>query len=392
MGFFNSYFIAGYECADHLNAQGIRVNLLKETAHDQRVEEDYQLIKNIGISSAREGICWSEVEKKPYHYDFSEVLERLKMGNQMGVQQIWDVMHFGCPADLYPTHPQFENRFVALCRAFVNFYHQNCSEPLLIVPINEISFHSWFAGESKGTAPYVKLAGWEVKYALCKAVISGIKAIKILSPGAIISVVEPLVAIHADHDSCPEDIAQQNNYQFQAVDIITGKICPELGGQEDLIDLIGINYYWNCQWRPNGGTLPWPEINQDRIPLVKLINNLYQKYHKPLWISETGHIGEGRAEWLEEITKSVMECAEIGIKIHGVCLYPVIDRPDWDNLLDYHNSGIWDLDAHKNRIPYQDLVNVIMRSQLVLNRHSSNDQYVESNNYTMVNKEFSNEK
>jgi beta-glucosidase/6-phospho-beta-glucosidase/beta-galactosidase len=374
MKFFNSFFIAGYECADHLNAKGERIHLLEETEHDLRVVEDYELIQKIGIHTVREGICWSNVEKTPYHYDFDEVRHRIEKANLMGIQQIWDIMHFGCPDDIYPTHPHFEQRFVALCKAFVEFYNIHSQTPLIVVPINEISFHSWFAGESKGTAPYVKFAGWEIKYALCKAAISGIKMIKSLCPEALISMVEPMVYIHADEDSCLEDIQQQNDYQFQAIEMITGRICPELGGEQELIDLIGINYYWNCQWKPKGGTLLWPEVHKERIPIDEMIVHMDQKYSKPIWISETGHIGIGRAEWLNEMTEAVIACSKKGVTIHGLCLYPVIDRPNWDDLNDYHNCGIWDLDEQKNRIPFAELIQEIQKSNVKLNLVFANEK------------------
>src|SRR5690606_16711284 len=74
---FKSYLIGGFECADHINRHGVRVNLLKETQHDLRVEEDFRLLQELDIKTVREGICWSQVEKMPYEYDFSEVLQRL---------------------------------------------------------------------------------------------------------------------------------------------------------------------------------------------------------------------------------------------------------------------------------------------------------------------------
>ena len=70
---FSSYFIGGFECADHLNRSGERVNLLYETEHHLRAEEDYQLLSDIGITCVREGIVWSLVEKIEGHFDFSEV-------------------------------------------------------------------------------------------------------------------------------------------------------------------------------------------------------------------------------------------------------------------------------------------------------------------------------
>ena len=94
MNQFNSFFWGGFECADHINRSGDRINLLAETGHDQRVREDYGLLKAIGIETVREGICWSNVEKTPYSYDFSEVQVRIEAARELGIQQIWDLCHF----------------------------------------------------------------------------------------------------------------------------------------------------------------------------------------------------------------------------------------------------------------------------------------------------------
>ena len=42
-----------------------------------------------------------------------------------------------------------------------------------------------------------------------------------------------------------------NEYQFEAMDIIAGRMCPDLGGDESFLEILGFNYYWNCQWRGN---------------------------------------------------------------------------------------------------------------------------------------------
>jgi hypothetical protein len=42
----------------------------------------------------------------------------------------------------------------------------------------------------------------------------------------------------------------------------------------------------------------------------------------------------------------------IGIPVHAVCLYPIIDRFEWEDPAHWHNSGLWDfaLDANGNLI------------------------------------------
>ena len=121
MNLFNTFFMGGYECADHINRSGERINLLKETQHDVRVEEDYEGLVSIGIKTVREGICWSSVETAPGIFNFSEVHNRMLAAEKFGIQQIWDLIHFGYPDDIYPTHPHFCQRFEKLCEAFVLF-------------------------------------------------------------------------------------------------------------------------------------------------------------------------------------------------------------------------------------------------------------------------------
>src|SRR5690606_24362181 len=196
MSEFNSYYWGGFECADHINRSGDRINLLAETGHDQRVREDYQLLLDLGIHTVREGICWSSVEKAPFIYNFSEVKNRIEVAREMDVQQIWDLCHFGYPDDLIPTHPRFTERFVSLCKAFAIFFKQVTHQRLFVVPINEISFLSWHSGDVRGTVPFAIHSGFDIKYHLCKAAIKGIDVLKEIDPTCQVLLVEPIIHIH----------------------------------------------------------------------------------------------------------------------------------------------------------------------------------------------------
>lgn len=358
---FKSFFLGGFECADHINRYGNRVNLLRETEHDVRVREDYRLITALGMQTVREGICWSEVEKQPGIFDFSEVLNRMRAAEEFGIQQIWDLVHFGYPDGLFPTHPQFARRFQDLCRAFARFYSENCGEPLLVVPVNEISFLSWYSGEARGTVPFALHNGWDIKYHLCAAVLRGIQILKEELPDCRIVMVEPLIRVHPCEEH--QDVCERNNHQFEAMDIIGGRLCPELGGQEDYLEILGFNYYWNCQWQGADRSLPWPDPEQLRIPLHLLLREAYERYGKPVFLSETGHFGSGRVDWLEEITSECLLAEEQGVDFHGICIYPVTDRPDWDHLDVYPQCGLFDLDREKNRIPEQPYINSLLKQQ-----------------------------
>ncbi len=362
--FFRSYFMGGFECADHINRHGNRVNLLNETQHDIRAEKDYRLMADLGIFTVREGICWSAVETAPGVFDFSEVLNRMRAAEKTGMQVMWDLIHFGYPDGLFPTHPQFETRFMQLCRAFAEFYKEHSRQPLYVVPCNEISFLSWLSGDDRGTVPFAHHNGWDIKYHLCKAVIRGIEVLKETDPECTIVMVEPLIHIHPTETCLPDDLQRRNQYQFEAVDIIGGRMCPELGGKEEYLEVLGFNYYWNCQWRGEADSLCWPDVENCRTPFHEILYQAYQRYEKPVFLSETGHFGEGRVQWLEEITEQCLIAQDRGVDFHGICIYPVTDRPDWDDLSVYSRCGLYDLDENKNRIPEVSYLESLRQQQL----------------------------
>src|SRR5690606_9183245 len=97
--------------------------------------------------------------------------------------------------------------------------------------------------------------------------------------------------------------------------------------------------------------LDWPDPNQRRTPVRDLLASAYYRYRKPIFLSETGHIGSGRAHWLKEVTAECRALQEFGIPFFGICIYPITDRPDWDDLTSYSNCGIYDLDEKMNRVP-----------------------------------------
>lgn len=373
MSVFNTFFMGGYECADHINRSGSRVNLLQETQHDTRVREDYNDLLTLGIKVVREGICWSAVETEPYLFDFSEVKNRIEAAEELGIQVIWDLCHFGYPDGIYPTHPHFCVRFIALCDAFATFYRSVTSQPLFVVPINEISFLSWHSGDVRGTVPFAVNSGWDIKYHLCKAAILGIGMLKNILPDCRIVLVEPLIKIHPGFEPDDEFIKNLNEDQFQAMDIIAGRICPELGGSEEYLDILGFNHYWNSQWDHAIGPIPWPGIEPRRIGLANLLEEAFVRYQKPLLLTETGHFGDGRSLWIEEVAVECSRALSKGIPLLGACIYPVVDRPDWDDLSSYHNSGIWDLDEDKNRVAHVDSVIAVLRAREVIHSEILNN-------------------
>ena len=87
----------------------------------------------------------------------------------------------------------------------------------------------------------------------------------------------------------------------------------------------------------------------------------YQRYKRPIVITETSHSQEHRPNWIEYIGNEVSKTIEAGIPLIGICLYPIIDRPDWDFPDTWHGAGLWDMELvnglgkeRKLYMPYAD--------------------------------------
>lgn len=371
---FETFWWGGFECTDKLNAFGNRVDFLTLTGHLHQIGQDYQNLIPFNIRTVREGIRWSQVEKSPYQYDWSSVKYMLKQGKAFGMQQVWDLCHFGYPDDLTPLHPMFARRFAAMCRAFVQFYRSSYPDDTLVVtPINEVSFISWLGGDVRGTSPYCSNQGWEVKYALMRAFIEGVAAMREVDPSVRILTTEPLVNIVAPIAGTPEQVAKAqllHEHQYQTVDMLCGYICPELGGTPDYLDILGLNYYYNNQWEiETNTTLSWKNEHHDTRwePLRNLLTKAYNRYNKPIALTETSHPGIDRPHWIRFVAEECAAVLQNDIPLWGVCLYPIIDRPDWDHLTPWHNSGLWDAEAQPGKVPerilYKPYADALLETQ-----------------------------
>jgi beta-glucosidase/6-phospho-beta-glucosidase/beta-galactosidase len=256
----------------------------------------------------------------------------------------------------------FARRFAAMCRAFVDFCRSSYPDDTLVVtPINEVSFLSWLGGDVKGTSPYCTGQGWEVKYALMRAYIEGVAAMRELDPSIRIMATEPLVHVVAPVDASPEQLEEAQHAheaQYQAIDILCGRTCPELGGTPDYVDILGANYYYNNQWEVGThATLHWVKEYADTRwrGLRDLLAEVYQRYNKPVVLAETSHPGIDRPHWIRFVAEECAAVLQEGIPFWGICLYPAIDRPDWDHLHPWHNAGLWDAEQLPGEIPQRIL-------------------------------------
>lgn len=375
---FRSFWMGGFECTDKINYYKQRVDFLKITGHLQLIDQDYRQLAPFNINTVREGIRWSQVETRPYHYDWSIVAMMIKKGKKYGIQQVWDICHFGFPDDLSPLDPKFPHRFASLCKAFAEFYRSVDPEGVLVVtPINEVSFLSWLGGSAGATVPFRKNKGREVKRGLMRAYIEGIAALKEADPTIRLLTTEPLINMVPPFNPTDEQVAGAARYheaQYEATDILSGRLWPELGGKPEYLDIVGVNYYYNNQWvYEKSQFLPWKgELDPRWLPLRSLLTEVYERYEKPIALSETSHPGIDRPLWIKIIAEEIAAVIHQRLPLMGVCLYPIIDRPDWDHLSHWHASGLWDAELREGeppaRILYQPYADALLEAQAQIDK------------------------
>ncbi|UUX94281.1 glycosyltransferase [Aquabacterium sp. J223] len=197
-------------------------------------------------------------------------------------------------------------------------------------------------------------SGYAIKCRLVEASLAAMKAMRQVDPRVRFLQIEPVVHVAppADRPDLQPLADEVAGYQWQVWDMLAGRSEPQLGGGPQWLDVLGINYYHSGQWEVmTERRLYWHLKDPRRKPLGDLLTAAWQRYDRPLLIAETSHVGVGRAEWLEEVAAEVERVRRQGLPLAGICLYPVVDRPDWDNLDHWHRSGLWDAAATEHGKP-----------------------------------------
>jgi beta-glucosidase/6-phospho-beta-glucosidase/beta-galactosidase len=362
---FESFFLGGFECSTHRLATGKRLDEIAFTQHDRFVSEDYQRLIEQGIRTAREGLRWHLVEQKPGKYEWSSLLPMLRAAQSCRIQIIWDIFHYGWPDDWLDLFaPRFVDALAKFARQFAQLWKNETDDVLFACPTNEISFFSWAAGESAVLNPFYTRRGDELKEQLVRANIAVCEALWDVDGRTRIAQIDPMINVLPLDPNNEEQVRTAESYrtsQFQAWDMLSGTLKPELGGARRYLDLIGGNYYVHNQWILGQGFID--QENPRYKPLRNIIKEIYDRYQRPLFIAETGIEDDLRARWFRYVCGEALAAANAGVPLEGVCLYPIVNHPGWLDDRHCHN-GLWDYpNAKGEREAYQPLTDELQRQR-----------------------------
>ncbi|MEJ1165728.1 FAD-dependent oxidoreductase [Variovorax sp. CCNWLW186] len=348
---FRSFWMGGFEGADHVNSRGEQVLMNRSNGHWERLEEDYAQLARFGIRTIRESIGWRASAAAGPGADMARLARTAEAARKFGLQVIWTIHHYGVPDGVDMFSRDFPARLAGFCDQVARALKDSSDgEPLFFQPVNEISFLSWAASSTPLIHPFQADSperGYELKCNLARAALQACDALWATCPDARIVHTDPIIHIvpTGDQPEWAEEVRALSAAQYQAWDMLCGRLEPGLGGAPRYLDVLGLNYYHNNQWEhPTNERLHWHLRDARRRDPVAMVAEVCERYGRPVFIAETGHVGDGRAQWIDEVGSLAMRCKTAGVPLQGICLYPLIDRPDWEDARAWHRSGLWDVD------------------------------------------------
>jgi len=369
---FQSFVMAGFESSCHRRKDRRRLDVLCSTRHDELAESDYRALQSLGISTVRDGLRWHLIERAPRQYDWSSFIPMLHAARRTGTEVIWDLCHYGWPDDIDVFQPEFVDRFRAFAGSFARLMRDEGAAAPFVCPVNEINFLAWNGGEVGHINPWEKTRADDLKRQLVRAAIAATEAVLDVLPAARIAHCEPAIHIFPRNPAEGPAVAAYVEAQYQAWDMIGGYLWPELGGKPEYLDLIGVNFYPINEWLHHGR----PVFPGDPLykPFSEILGKIHERYNRPVFVAETGIEGEKRVEWMSFISDEVRTALSSGVPVQGLCWYPILDYPGWDDdrhcsngVLSYADAAghrKWDAGLRDEILRQQALFEPLMHPQL----------------------------
>ncbi len=358
---FRSFTMAGFDCTHGRNRHGVAIDNSVATKHSACLDDDYRRLADIGIRTVRDGAPWPAIQPSPRALEWERLDAIVAAAERQQVELIHDFCHFGVPGhiDLFST--EFPKQFSEFCYQATRRIAVRSNGSIAITPFNEPSYFAWAAAHAALFPPYRREQAFELKVQLARAIIAGIDAIWAAVPEAVIVNVDPICRAVAPIDR-PDLAAAVEHFNkvavFESLDMISGKLLPELGGSLRHLGIVGVNYYWTNQWELGREDIPLIPDDPRAVTLGVLLQQVWERYGTDIVITESGHIDDERPGWARQLTADVMTTLRRGIPLRGVCLYPVLGMPSWHEPERWLRMGLWDI-VDGERVLHKAMLNAL---------------------------------
>ena len=337
------------------NGQRKRVDEMAKTGHYEKWEEDFSLLKDVGIEFLRYGPAYYSTHVAPgqYNWDFAKAtFTRLR---ELGVTPIVDLCHFGVPDWMGDfQNPDFPEYFAEYAYAFA----QKFPHLQLYTPINEIFIAAMFSAQYGWWNECLqsdKAFVTALKH-LCKANVLAMHAILKVTPDATFIQSESSEYFHALEPEAAPLARFLNQKRFLSLDLTygyplnvtmyeyllsNGMTKKEYNwfteNQVKAKCIMGNDYYVTNEHivHPNGMTQASGEI----FGYYVITTQYYKRYKLPIMHTETNIRMPACKEWLLKQWANVHRLRQDGIPVVGFTWYSLLHQVDWDSAL-RNDAGI----------------------------------------------------
>ena len=347
-----------------------RVDEMAKCGHYARWRDDFQLVKELGIECLRYGPPYYTTHLGPGKYDWDFADETFRALQELGIEPIADLCHFGVPDWVGSfQNPDWPAYFAEYACAFAQRY------PWVrrFTPVNEIFVAALFSGQygwwnerltsDRGFVTALKH--------LCKANTLAMRAI--LEERGTAEATAPLFIqsessefFHPEDPDCYPLADFLNDKRFLALDLTYGHpISAQM--YEYLLEngmtreeyrwfrdnhlkaycVLGTDYYVTNEHyvHADGTTSASGEIYGYYI----LTRQCFDRYRLPVMHTETNIAEPNSVHWLRKEWANMVLLKQDGVPIVGFTWYSLVDQVDWDTALREDNGrvnplGLADLD------------------------------------------------
>lgn len=343
-----------------------RMDEFAKCDHYKRWEEDFGLVKELGISFLRYGPPYFSVHTGPgkYNWDFVDVtFNKLR---ELGITPIADLCHFGLPDWLENfQNPDFPRHFAEYAAAFAKRYNW----VRLFTPVNEImvaarfsALYGWWNERLKSERAFVTA----IKH-LCMANELAEAEILKVQPEATFVQSESTEYFHAEEPDCEQRATFLNQLRFLALDLSYG--FPVNAQVYDYLLDNGMTreeYHWFSEKNVKTRCIMGNDYYVRNEHLVHadgtvsssgeifgyyvITRQYYDRYRLPVMHTETNVMDADAApQWLQKEWANMHHLKLEGVPILGFTWYSLTDQVDWDSALAEDNGnvnplGLYDLD------------------------------------------------
>jgi beta-glucosidase/6-phospho-beta-glucosidase/beta-galactosidase len=330
------------------------VDELSWTGHRNRWREDLALAREAGADSIRYGITWPELAPSPDWEDWRWCDEVIREMERLGLEPIWDLIHFGTPSWLPGVFldPGFAEAAGRFAGAFARRYRGSVRR---YTPLNEPYITTYFRAGWGIWPPHMKgKAGFA---RLLRPVIDGvrtiIRALKAVDPANEIWLNDGADTFIPARPELAEEARRRTLERYAAFDVLLGKSRP---GQETFewlaregfppesllaepvdVDVIGLDYYPDTEHELSLGDDGTPILSRSSNPvgIAETMRQYHRRYGRPVFIAESSFEGsdEERRAWIDANLAAVAAVRTEGVPCVGYTWWPLFDHVDWNTLL-----------------------------------------------------------